>query len=164
MNYDKEFLSYIEVIINDPEFQKRKTYMHHHDTSVYEHSMQVAYKAFLYAKKHKMDAKSAAIGGVLHDFYYKDWHIPRDKKEKFFEQHGFAHAREALDNSKRYFPDLVDDRVENIILRHMFPLNIRPPKYKEAWVVTLMDKLVSLEVIKHPKEYHTYLGIGGKKK
>ena len=49
--------------------------------------------------------------------------------------------------------------VEDIILRHMFPLNIRPPKYKESWVVTMMDKKCSLNVLKHPSEYPKYLGI-----
>ena len=41
----------------------------------------------------------------------------------------------------------------------MFPLNIKPPKYKEAWVVTLMDKKDSLSVLKHPKSWPQYLGL-----
>ena len=32
----------------------------------------------------------------------------------------------------------------------MFPLNIALPKYKESWIVTISDKLVSLEVMKKP--------------
>ncbi|UKI57134.1 MAG: hypothetical protein L6V81_07045 [Clostridium sp.] len=62
------------------------------------------------------------------------------------------------------FPHLMNDRVENIILRHMFPLNITPPKYKEAWVVTLMDKKCSLNVFRHPKEWPKYIGIKRKVK
>ena len=37
--------------------------------------------------------------------------------------------------------------IDNIILRHMFPLNIIPPKYKEAWLVNLADKIASLDFI-----------------
>ena len=32
-------------------------------------------------------------------------------------------------------------REENIILRHMFPLNVVPPMCKEAWLVCLADKI-----------------------
>ena len=32
-------------------------------------------------------------------------------------------------------------REENIISRHMFPLNIVPPMCKEAWLVCLADKI-----------------------
>ena len=48
---------------------------------------------------------------------------------------------------------------ENIIERHMFTLNIKPPKYKEAWVVTMMDKKVSMKVFKNPKGLLKYIGI-----
>ena len=68
------------------------------------------------------------------------------QKSLFFKQHGFVHAGEALENSKKYFPNYLNKRIENIILRHMFPLNIIPPKYKEAWLITMVDKYVSLEV------------------
>ena len=39
------------------------------------------------AKKLKVDYKSAAIGGLLHDFYTKPWQEDTEKK-KFFEKHG----------------------------------------------------------------------------
>ena len=104
-----------------------------------------------------------SIGAILHDFYYKPWQDSKEKRS-FFKQHGFVHAKEALENSRKHFPRLINDRVENIILRHMFPLNITPPKYKETWVVTLMDKKCSLNVFKHPKEWPKYIGIKRKVK
>ena len=57
------------------------------------------------------------------------------------------------------FPKLMNKKVENIILRHMFPLNITLPRYKESWVVSLMDKRCSFSVLKHPKGYLKYIGI-----
>ena len=142
----------------DSEFLKRKKFHHHENESVYDHSMAVSYSAYKYAKKHKLDYKSVAIGGLLHDFYYKDWQINKEHKS-FFKMHGFVHAREALENSKKYFPQLMNAKVEDIIVKHMFPLNIIPPKYKESWIVSISDKIVSLEAIKEPVFFLALFGI-----
>lgn len=158
MNNDLEFISYIKEVISNPEFIKRKNYMHHENESVYDHSMKVAYKSFLYAKKHNLDKKNITIGAILHDFYFKPWQENKEKK-KFLKMHGFVHASEALENSIKYFPNLINDMTRDIILRHMFPLNITPPKYKESWVVTFMDKSSSMDILKHPSNYPKYLGI-----
>ena len=158
MKYEQEFLDIINPIITNEEFLKRKKYHHHENESVYDHSMAVAYFAYKFAKKHHFDYKSAAIGGLLHDFYYKDWQLNRVHKS-FFKMHGFVHAREALENSRKTFPYLMNKKVENIILRHMFPLNITLPKYKESWIVSLMDKKCSFKILGHPKCYLKYLGI-----
>ena len=72
---------------------------------------------------------------------------------------GFVHAAEALDNAIFYFPEFVNARVSDIILRHMFPLNIHPPKYPESWVVTFVDKFVSLGVLGSGKELLKYIGL-----
>ena len=161
-NFDEEFLHYVSDIINSEEFIKRKEYLHHPNKSVYMHSLEVAYSSYKFAKKHKLNAKDISIGALLHDFYYKPWQDNKEKK-KFTKMHGFVHAKEALENARTVFPHLMNERVEDIIVKHMFPLNIKPPKYKESWVVSLMDKKNSLEVFKHPKEYPKFLGFGNKK-
>lgn len=149
-NYDYEKI--VRKIIEHREFIKRKTYRHHGDISVYEHSISVSKKAYEIARKINIqlgkqifNEVDVAIGGILHDFYYNDYTKDKTKKP-FFKQHGFVHAREALDNSKKYFPSYLNKKIENIILRHMFPLNIIPPKNKEAWLITIVDKYVSCEV------------------
>lgn len=160
---DKEYYEIIKEILNNEEFQKRKQYNHHGKITVYEHSLSVSIKAYNYAKKHrKYDAKSVAIGGLLHDFYYKPWQDNKEKKP-FLKKHGFTHAKEALENSKNVFPDLMNEKIENIIERHMFPLNKIPPKYKEAWLITIVDKIVSLEVIFEPTFFKSLIGIKGDK-
>ena len=55
--------------------------------------------------------------------------------------------------------DLYNLNPEDIIGKHMFPLNITPPKYIESWIVTISDKIISLSILAHPKEYYKYLGI-----
>ena len=161
MNYDEEFLSYVNEILNSEEFIKRKNYEHHENQSVYDHSLNVAYNSYLYAKKHKLNVRDISIGGLLHDFYYKPWK-ENTKKVPLLKKHGFVHANEAYENACKYFPNLMNERVKDIIVRHMFPLNIHPPKYRESWIVTMMDKKDSLKILKHPTSWPQYLGIGKK--
>lgn len=157
--YEEDFLQIINPIINHPEFQKRKLYMHHENQSVYEHSLNVAYIVYKKTKnKKKIDTKSIVIAAILHDFYFHPWQECREKRS-FFKKHGFVHAKEALENSRKFFPDLMNPVIENCILRHMFPLNITPPRYREGWILTFADKKDSLSILKHPSCYLKYLGL-----
>lgn len=154
-----EYYEIVNEILNHEEFIKRKNYMHHGKISVYDHSLKVSIMAYKISKKLKIgDYKKAAIGGLLHDFYYRPWQNNKNKKP-LFKKHGFTHAKEALENSKKYFPNYIDEKTSNIILRHMFPLNIIPPKYKESWIVTIADKIVSMEAIKEPIFFLSLFGI-----
>lgn len=156
---NRKYYEIVRHIVESPEFQKRKNFKHHEDCSVYEHCIEVSYLSYKICKKLGLYSRDAAIGGVLHDFYYKPWQENVEKKDSFFKQHGFVHAGEALDNSIEHFPEFVNTRVSDIILRHMFPLNIHPPKYPESWVVTFADKFVSLGVLGSGKELLKYLGL-----
>jgi len=157
-NMDKEYKEIVDTILNSEEFIKRKNYHHHENRSVYYHSLMVSYRSYKIAKKFKLDYKSAAIAGLLHDFYYKDWQLNR-KKGNVLKAHGFRHASEALENSKKNFPFLINKKIENGIKRHMFPLNFIPPRYLESWVICLVDKYCSFEVFKTPKEWYKYIGL-----
>ena len=149
-NLDKiEYYKIIDNILYHPEFQKRNQYKHHGSITVYDHSLAVSRFSYKVAKFIKRDYIVAAIGGLLHDFYYKPWQ-GNSKSKKLLEKHGFVHAKEARDNAKIYFPEYMNEKIENIILRHMFPLNKIPPKYIEGWIVTIADKCVSCEVLFHP--------------
>ncbi len=154
----EEYYSIIYEILENDEFQKRKQYKHHGNISVYEHSLAVSKYAYIVAKRLGYDYKSVAIGGLLHDFYYKPWQ-ENIEKVPLLKKHGFVHAREALENSKNIFPHLINKKVANIIERHMFPLNKIPPRYAESWIDNLCDKYVSLEVIKEPKKIPMLFGI-----
>ena len=159
-NYD-EYYEIVKEILEHDEFLKRKNFPHHGKITVYDHSLSVSKISYYIAKRLDMDYKSAAIGGLLHDFYYKPWQDSKEKKP-ILKMHGFVHAREALENSNKYFPHLMNKKVKNIIVRHMFPLNIKLPKYKEAWLISFVDKYVSFEVFKEPKNLLKYIGIRGK--
>lgn len=158
-----EYYNIVKPILEHKEFQKRQKFPHHGEKTVYDHSLEVSILSYRIAKKLKLDYKSAAIGGLLHDFYNKPWQDDQEKKP-FFKRHGFVHASEARVNSKTYFNELMNQKIENIILRHMFPLNLTPPRYKEGWVITAVDKYVSMEIFKDVKNLPKYVGLGIRKK
>lgn len=155
-----EFYNLIKPVLRSYEFQRRKTFMHHENESVYIHSLRVSLLAYKFAKRLKVDFESVAIGALLHDFYINHWQGEGSIDEKkFFKKHGFTHAKIACENAKKEYEHLINPKIENIILRHMFPLNIIPPKYFESWVVTFSDKIISLSIFKHPTQIPKYLGI-----
>jgi uncharacterized protein len=64
--------------------------------------------------------------------------VPDLPREKF---HGFAHPRIALDNAERHFT--LNDTERDCILRHMWPLTLMPPRTRESFVVSMVDKWVA---------------------
>lgn len=48
------------------------------------------------------------------------------------------HPKIALENSKKLFD--LNEKEKDIILKHMWPLTLSLPKYKESFIVTLADK------------------------
>lgn len=151
ITFDVEYINIVRDVLKNEEFKKRKNYRHHGNITVYEHSLKVSYVAYKIAKRiDSLNPVEVAIGGLLHDFYYEPWQENHEKKKRG-ETHCFVHAFEALKNAKDNFPELLDEVIEDIIEKHMFPLNRALPKYKEAWLITIVDKLVSLEVLKEPE-------------
>ena len=115
--FDEWYKIVKDILLND-EFQKRKLFMHHHDMSVWDHSVLVSYKSYVLSKYYGADGRVCAIAGLLHDFYPKAWLMNDDLaklndgeyvsdvnvKRPLFKMHGFVHAREAAENYVKYFP------------------------------------------------------------
>ena len=112
---DEEFLHIVAPILGSREFQKRKEWIHHESCSLYEHCLAVSYLSYKICKKRNWNYQDAAIGGLLHDFYKKPWQEHIHEKKPFFKQHGFTHAHEAMENAYSFFPELMNERVANII-------------------------------------------------
>ncbi len=153
-----EYLSIVYPILKNREYNKRKKYHHHENRSVFAHSLLVSVRSYKVAKALGLDYEAAAIAGLLHDFYDNDWQLSK-VKTNIRKAHGFRHAREALNNSKVNFPTLMNKKIENSILRHMFPLNFIPPIYLEGWIICLVDKYCSCEIFSHPKNLYKYIGL-----
>lgn len=77
---------------------------------------------------------------MLHDLFLYDWRKPRPDGKKL---HAFHHPRTALDNASKIFD--LNDKEKDIILKHMWPLTVVPPKYVESFIITLTDKYATLE-------------------
>jgi uncharacterized protein len=136
MIIDSYFDSVIQEFTLDEEYQTLNNYFAHGSISVYSHSLFVAERSYLYAKKKNLDLdyRSLIRGAMLHDFYLYDWH----KKHKGHRLHGFRHPAWALHNALLRFPLNLKER--NIIRSHMFPLTLlHPPLSKEARIVCHMD-------------------------
>ena len=144
MNYKLIFIDMVKDyaldIFKSETFLKEKEFHHHGKISTYEHSINVAYIALKIAIKLniKVDYRSLLRGALLHDLYLYDWH----KYEKRHRFHGFKHARFAYINASKEFN--LNKIEKDIILKHMFPLNIIPPLFKESYIVTLADKISTL--------------------
>jgi uncharacterized protein len=139
MDIRKEFITFITPIIENEKIKRMDKYIQHGSTSCLEHCIAVAFISFYIAKKLHIccDYNSLIRGALLHDYFLYDWHI-KDDSHKW---HGFHHAHKALMNATRDF-DLTLIEMD-IIEKHMFPLNIRPPKYRESCIVSLADKICS---------------------
>lgn len=160
----QEYEKIVSSILEHPEFQKRKTYMHHENESVYNHSVKVSIMSYHIASiLHLKNKDDIAIGALLHDFYDNPWQENTEHK-RLFERHGFVHAKQAAKNAKIYFPEYMNPKVEDMIIKHMFPLNIKPPHYLGSWIVTISDKLVSMNIFLHPAQLPKYIGIKKKRK
>ena len=132
----RAFLQCVRDLLDTPEVQSMRDIPHHPGTSCYEHSVFVYYVAFRLARRWGLDARAAARAGLLHDLYLYD---PRDKTQYQGNQ-CFAHPVAALKNAWALCGSLTPME-ENIIVSHMWPLAKKMPRYKEALVVNLADKL-----------------------
>lgn len=161
--YFEDWFQIVKPILLSDEFQKRLKFKHHHK-SVFYHSVLVSYGAYSFSLKRKCSSFNCAIAGLLHDFYPFPWQYSPDleemdpiylehlkEKKPLFKKHGFTHAREALENMHKFYPEYTNERIDNAILRHMFPLNIKVPRYFESWIVTMEDKLVSIKELGRKK-------------
>lgn len=137
------FFNMIEDILEHSEVQKLKEFMHHAQLSVYDHSLHVAYWNYRICSLFKWDVKAATRAGMLHDMFMYDWH--KYRANSFFKLHGFVHAGFALEHAKKNFD--LSKKEEDIISKHMFPLNIALPKYRETWVIVIMDKLCAMSEV-----------------
>ena len=133
----KEFYSIIDDLIKNEKVNQMKKYRQHCDINTYEHCKNVAYISYLICKKLKMDYVSAARAGMLHDLFLYDWREKREN-QRFRDLHAFSHPKKALENAKTITELNIIE--EDIILKHMWPVTIKLPKYKESYVITIADK------------------------
>ena len=128
-------------ILRSKNFRSTRSHVQHGNMTVNDHSMNVAKCSLAISEKLHIpcEKKELIRGALLHDYFLYDWH----EKDDSHRWHGFSHARVALKNAKKDFQ--LGEIEQDVIRKHMFPLNLKPPKYKESALVCLADKLSALE-------------------
>lgn len=138
--FEDEFYEIIKDIYEHEEFLKLKEH-YHHTSSIYEHVMAVSYFSYRASKFLKLDYQSTARGALLHDFFLYDWRnhdVPDLAEDKF---HGIEHPKIALQNATKHFS--LNEIEKDIVVKHMWPLTLVPPKFKESFVVSFADKYLA---------------------
>ena len=75
----------------------------------------------------------------MHDLFYYDW-----RTTKFDEgSHACVHPRIAAKNAEKITE--LSDLERDIIIKHMWGATIAPPKYKESYIVTFVDKYCAVK-------------------
>ena len=144
-----EFKTIIRDITSNPNVTALKQQIQHASQSRFYHCMCVSYYTYIICKKLHLDYISAARGAMLHDFYFYNWRNKNVEGQKKF--HAFRHPRIALNNAIDIFE--LNNKEKDIILKHMWPLTLPFPHYKESFIVTFVDKYcATLEIIKSLKK------------
>ena len=141
LRWARQFHSCIEDILNHSAVQSMKQYPHHGKTNCFDHCCHVAYFNYKWCRALKLDCRSAARAGMLHDLFLYDWHT--HAKETGERLHGLTHPDTALRNARRHFQ--LNRTETDIIQNHMWPVTLRHfPRTKEGWIIVLADKYCGL--------------------
>lgn len=136
---EKEFLSIIRDITTNEKVQQMKNFRQHYTTSCYEHCLIASYYCYLICKKYHLDYISAARAAMIHDLFLYDWRI-KNGRTGF---HAFTHPKTAFENANRLFHlNLIE---KDMVLKHMWPVTFKLPKYKESFILTFVDKYCAMQ-------------------
>ena len=136
-DWKDEFYNCISDIARHPAVLRMKLYPHHGSTNCYQHCMNVAYYNYQWCRFFRLDARSAARAGMMHDLFLYDWHTHAAKTGDRF--HGLTHPAVAYRNAQKFFE--LNEIEKDIILNHMWPVTFfRLPRTKEGLITTFTDK------------------------
>lgn len=140
---DMEYMECVHDILSHTTFQRMNDFIQHGKTTTLTHCIHVSYYSYKVCKRYGWDYRSAARAALLHDLFLYDWHTHRKETGNCF--HGFTHPKVALMNAKKSFH--LNHTEQDIIIKHMWPLTVIPPKTKEGYVVMYADKMCGLEEV-----------------
>lgn len=139
-------------ILSSDKYIRLKEFIQHGNVTVYEHCIHVALCAIRINEKLGIKGKSRELvrGSLLHDYFLYDWHNADAPGNIHPKLHGFYHPGIALKNATRDFS--LSEREKDIIKKHMWPLTVKVPMCREAWIVCMADKYAStLETLRIKK-------------
>jgi uncharacterized protein len=138
-----DFYTYIADLLEDKTVMDLDKYIHHYCFTRLKHSLDVAYISYVIARILRWDAGSVARAGLLHDLFFYDWR----EEDMGDSSHVREHPKVALENARKITH--VNEVEADIILSHMWLATAKPPRFKEGFIVTFVDKYcASSELLK----------------
>jgi len=134
----KIFDNLIKEYIDNDQVNLMKTFIQHGDVTTFDHCISVASKAYEIAKNKNVNVNTVVVAALLHDFYLYDWH---DKP--YSDLHGYRHPERACQNAIKYFD--INKDIQEAIRTHMWPFTFKIPKTKEAFIVSIADKICAIK-------------------
>lgn len=132
---DKQYMDIVKNIISNDLVKQMKQYRQHYNVNCFDHCLYVSYNLYLICKKRNLDYTSAARAALVHDLFLYDWRKKTDGRKGL---HAYTHAKLAYKNAKKVF--ILNDIEKDIVLKHMWPVTVALPKYKESFLMTFVDK------------------------
>ncbi|MCM1507763.1 MAG: HDIG domain-containing protein [Ruminococcus flavefaciens] len=139
----------IRDIINSSELEPLKEITHHISTTRFQHCLNVSYYSYALCRKLGLNARSVARAGLLHDLFYYDRKEYNSLREKGQYSHSRMHSIIAVRNAEQVTDITPLER--DIIEKHMFPMTVKLPKYRESYVITIIDKYCAVLEVCVPK-------------
>ena len=149
-NDKTRFFHVLKELERDPHVRLLKKYRQHKGNTTFRHCRSVAVESFRLAQRFgwKVDEHALARGAMLHDYHL----YTRRNKDIGALRHLLSHPKRACGNAEKVFD--LSRKEKNIIESHMWPLTLfKLPRSKEAFLVTLADKLCAFREM---SERHTY--------
>ncbi len=139
---DTEYFTDICDIIGSEKIELLKHITHHISTTRFQHCVNVSYYSYVVCRKLGMDSRAAARAGLLHDLFFYDRKEYNASKHKGQLSHSAMHAKIAFDNASEITE--LSDIEKDMIQKHMWPMTRPLPKYKESYVITVIDKYCAI--------------------
>ncbi len=125
-------------LIELPELNRLKIITHHINTTRYQHCVNVSYYSYLLCRLLKLNARSAARAGLLHDLFFYDRKEYNFNRSKGSPSHSLYHSITALENAEKLTP--ITPLEKDMITKHMWPMTKGKPSYGETYIITIIDK------------------------
>jgi len=125
-------------IIGCEQLGELKNITHHISTTRFQHCLNVSYYSYLLCRKLHLNARSAARAGLLHDLFYYDRKEYNSSRGRGQLSHSAMHAKMAAENAAGVTE--ISPLERDMIEKHMWPATRPFPKYRESYVITVVDK------------------------
>lgn len=125
-------------IVYCEELERLRLITHHISTTRFQHCLNVSYYSYIVCRKLRLNARSAARAGLMHDLFYDDRKEYKSARTKDQPSYSLMHSLSALENAGQITE--ISPLEKDIIEKHMWPMTRPLPKYSESYVITVIDK------------------------